>query len=214
VPASPDPTGPSDPVARKAAVRSELLAFRRTLGPDRLASSAARVQAVVCDLVRTWLPGPGRLSADVVVAAYVPTGAEPGGPDLPAVLREALPADAVLLLPVLLPDLDLDWAGYDDRLVTTGRGLREPPGPRLGRGAVAVATMVVAPAVAVDRRGVRLGRGGGSFDRTLARVPPGVPVVALLHDGELRDEDLPAEPHDRPVSAAITPGHGLVRLPS
>ena len=49
--------------------------------------------------------------------------------------------------------------------------MREPAGPRLGRAAVAEAQLVVVPALAVDRRGLRLGRGGGSYDRALARVP-------------------------------------------
>jgi 5-formyltetrahydrofolate cyclo-ligase len=67
------------------------------------------------------------------------------------------------------------------------------------------------PALAVDRRGNRLGRGGGSYDRALSRVPRRALVVALLYDGELVDE-LPTEPHDRPVNAVVTPGGGLVRI--
>jgi 5-formyltetrahydrofolate cyclo-ligase len=73
--------------------------------------------------------------------------------------------------------------------------------------------MVVVPAVAVDARGVRLGRGGGSYDRALARVAPDTLVVALLHDGEVVEE-LPYEPHDRRVDAVITPSGGLVMLPA
>jgi 5-formyltetrahydrofolate cyclo-ligase len=215
VPVSLDRAGYRDPVAaRKAAIRRAVLAARRRLDAEQLHDRAARVQAALCDLVRTRLAGPGPArSSPAVVTAYVPTGAEPGGSDLPAVLERALPPGTALLLPVLRPDLDLDWARYDGRLSATSRGLREPPGPRLAPEAVAAAELVVVPAVAVDRRGVRLGRGGGSFDRALARVPPGVAVVALLHDGELRGEDLPAEPHDRLVTAALTPAGGLVRLP-
>ena len=67
------------------------------------------------------------------------------------------------------------------------------------------------PALAVDRSGIRLGNGGGCYDRALARVAPDVLVVALLHDGELTDEPLPAEAHDRPVDAVATPS-GVVRL--
>ncbi|PSK58900.1 5-formyltetrahydrofolate cyclo-ligase [Micromonospora sp. MH33] len=77
---------------------------------------------------------------------------------------------------------------------------------------MAGADLVVVPALAVDRRGYRLGRGGGSYDRALARVPATVPTVALLHDGELV-EVVPAQPHDRPVRFVITPGGGLVAVP-
>jgi 5-formyltetrahydrofolate cyclo-ligase len=208
VPDSPVPTGFAGLPAWKAALRAEVLASRRARDLATRAASAARVQAAVRRLLTSGHPAP----AGSLVAAYVPTGPEPGGSDLPVMLREALPPPVTLLLPVLREDLDLDWAAYDGRLVTTARGLREPPGPRLGVTAIATAALVLVPAVAVDRRGVRLGRGGGSFDRALARVPPGVPVVALLHDGELRDRDLPCEPHDRRVTAVITPAAGVVYL--
>lgn len=197
------------PFVRKANIRARLLATRR----DAPSDAAARVQAALLAAL-----GPGgeprkRRSSRFTLTAYVPFGVEPGGSDLPAVVATAMGPGGRLLLPVLLEDLDLDWAVYDGTLVPGRRGLAEPAGPRLGRAAVTEASLVVVPAVAVDRRGVRLGRGGGSFDRALARVPPGTTVVALLHDGELLDESLPAEPHDRRVSAVITPALGLVALP-
>ena len=82
------------------------------------------------------------------------------------------------------------------------RGLLQPPGPRLGVDAIRNATLVVVPALAVDRSGRRLGRGGGSYDRVLARLSAGVLTVALLNDEELLDA-VPAEAHDRPVGAAL-----------
>ncbi|GIM96033.1 hypothetical protein Ato02nite_078260 [Paractinoplanes toevensis] len=139
----------------------------------------------------------------------MPVGTEPGGADLPAVLA----AHARVLLPVLLPDNDLDWVAYSGpaSLAPGPRGLREPTGPHLGVTAIAGADLILVPGLAVDRRGMRLGRGGGSYDRALSRVSGGrTIVIALLHDGELVDE-VPTEPHDRPVDAAITP-HGVVGL--
>ena len=85
----------------------------------------------------------------------------------------------------------------------------EPSGPRLGPEAVASAGLVLVPALAVDRSGMRLGQGGGSYDRALARVPAGVPLAVLLYDGELVD-DVPSEPHDRPVTLVVLPS-GAVR---
>ncbi|BCJ66241.1 5-formyltetrahydrofolate cyclo-ligase [Polymorphospora rubra] len=195
----------------KTDIRINVLARRRSLPATIRSTAAGRVQAGLADLVRQHRPR--------TVTAYVPVGAEPGGPDLPEFLLAALAATGVsrprLLLPVLCPDLDLDWAEYagSEPLVAAGRGLREPAGPRLGPAAVGAADLVVVPAVAVDRRGFRLGRGGGSYDRALARVAPATLTVALLHDGELLDL-VPAEEHDRPVRVVITPGDGVRALPA
>ncbi|RKN43550.1 5-formyltetrahydrofolate cyclo-ligase [Micromonospora endolithica] len=189
----------------KRDARAALLARRRALTAPHRAEAAGRVQAELVSLVRRLRPRR--------VTAYVPVGSEPGGPDLPAVLYAALPAGAELLLPVLRDDLDLDWAAWTgpDGLVAAGRGMREPAGPRLGVGAVAGAELVVVPALAVDRRGLRLGRGGGSYDRALTRVATSTLTVVPLHDGELV-EALPAESHDRPVRAVVTPAGGLRTL--
>jgi 5-formyltetrahydrofolate cyclo-ligase len=112
-----------------------------------------------------------------------------------------------LLLPRLLPDNALDWAVYDGTLVGGPRGLREPDGPPAD---VRDASLLIVPALAVSRSGMRLGRGGGSYDRALARASSAL-TVALLHDGELLDF-VPSEPHDRAVHAVITPADGLVVL--
>jgi 5-formyltetrahydrofolate cyclo-ligase len=142
-----------------------------------------------------------------VVAAYVPQPQEPGGADLPDALTAAT---RTVLLPVVGSDRDLDWAVHTGDLRTGRYGLREPTGPRLGPDAIASADLVVVPALAVDRRGVRLGRGGGYYDRALARTAAGTLVLALLYDGELLDA-LPTEPHDRPVHGVVTPA-GVVLL--
>jgi 5-formyltetrahydrofolate cyclo-ligase len=62
---------------------------------------------------------------------------------------------------------------------------------------------VLCPGVGVDRTGMRLGRGGGSYDRALGRVPVGTFVCTLLYDGEIVDR-VPAAAHDRRVTAVVT----------
>ncbi|BCB85365.1 hypothetical protein Psuf_026780 [Phytohabitans suffuscus] len=192
---------------RKATLRAALLNRRRTLPASSLEDGAAHVLAELETLVRRVEPR--------CVAAYVPVGPEPGGPGLPDALAGMLSPEGRLLLPVLLPDFDLDWAAYHGQYTLTPgpHGLREPSGRRLGPETIATVQLVVVPAVAVDARGTRLGRGGGSYDRALARVAPDTLVVALLHDGEVV-EQVPDEPHDQPVGAVITPSGGLVMLPA
>jgi 5-formyltetrahydrofolate cyclo-ligase len=137
------------------------------------------------------------------VAAYVSLPGEPGTGVLLDALRDA---GKRVILPVLLPDLDLDWGTYRgaDRLRPAGRGLFEPDGETLGVGAIATADVVLVPGLAVSPTGMRLGRGGGSYDRALGRVPVGTFTCALLFDDEVGIA-VPAEPHDRPVRAVATP---------
>jgi 5-formyltetrahydrofolate cyclo-ligase len=145
------------------------------------------------------------------VAAYVSVGNEPGtGPLLDALQTSG----RRILLPRLLTDNDLDWSVYTgpDSLRRARRGLLEPDGPLLGVDAIAGADAVLVPGLAVDARGFRLGRGGGSYDRALGRVPAGTFTCVLLYDEE-RDVPVPVEPHDRPVAAAATPS-GITRLPA
>jgi 5-formyltetrahydrofolate cyclo-ligase len=185
----------------KAELRVRFRAARRSLP-----STDAAVRDVLADLAAD-------LGTDCgTVAGYVPMPGEPGGARLPEALGAVC---ARLLLPVVLPDRDLDWARYAGDLVPASlapaaAGLLEPAGPRLGPAAITEADLVVVPALAVDRTGVRLGRGGGSYDRALARVAPGTLLVAALYDGELVDR-LPADPHDVRVHAVATPA-GLTRL--
>jgi 5-formyltetrahydrofolate cyclo-ligase len=138
------------------------------------------------------------------VAAFAAVGTEPPTEELFAHCAE-------VLLPVLLSDGELDWAAHTaaDELRPGPHGLLEPRGERLGVDAIETCDLVLVPALAVDRAGNRLGRGGGSYDRALARTS--ATTIALLYDGELV-EQLPVEPHDVPVRAVVTPGAGMIPL--
>jgi 5-formyltetrahydrofolate cyclo-ligase len=137
------------------------------------------------------------------VAAYLSFGTEPATPHL---VEELWSSGVRVLVPLLRSDLDLDWTEYGDKTLKTQNAghWASPDGPLLGLAAIAGADVVLVPALAVDGRGMRLGRGGGSYDRALTRVPPARPVLALLYDGE-RPAVVPAEPHDRTVTGIVTP---------
>jgi 5-formyltetrahydrofolate cyclo-ligase len=179
----------------KTDLRARALAARRAMTPETREIAGSAITRAVLDLPE--------VTAARTVAAYLSIGTEPATTDLVEALRSR---GVRVVVPVLRDDLDLDWAEYVDidHLAQGSRGLWVPPGPLLGVDAVVVSDVVVVPAVAVDDRGVRLGRGGGSYDRALERVPAGHPVIALLYDGERRDV-LPAEAHDRRVTTLVTP---------
>jgi 5-formyltetrahydrofolate cyclo-ligase len=186
----------------KAALRARLLAARSALDAGRRREAGRRIRDELLSLPALQMAG--------TVAAYYSVGTEP---DTRGLVYALWKRGTYVLLPLLLPDGDLDWASYEgpDSLVPGPRGLREPGEPPRGVGAVARADVVLVPALAADRAGNRLGRGGGSFDRALARVGPLIPVIALLYDDELLDR-VPAEPHDTPVRAAIRPEAGITWL--
>lgn len=173
------------PDGSKAALRAGLLAARRARPADELARARAGIRALVI----------ARFGGARVVAGYEPLRTEPGSVELLAAFAEL---GARVIVPVTLPDRDLDWTIWDG------------PGAPLGVDAISEADVVVVPALAVAADGTRLGRGGGSYDRALARVPAGVPTVALVFEGEVLPA-LPRDDWDVPVGAAATPT-GWVRL--
>jgi len=189
----------------KARCRAELLAARRAVPPEVRRAEAALLCGHLGDVV-----GDAR-----TVCAYVPVGTEPGSVEMLDRLREL--CDAVLL-PVARTNADgehpvLWWAEYvPGELVAAALGLREPARGLQDPAALARADLVLVPALAVDRAGVRLGRGGGFYDRALALRAPGTPLIAVVRDGEVLDS-LPAESHDVPMTHALTPTHGMIALP-
>lgn len=180
----------------KRAWRARLLAARRLVPSARHAADATALAAAI-----------GSLPGDPV-CCYLPVGTEPGSP---AMLR-ALAGRRVLLPVVTGPD-PLDWAVYEGpaSLADGPYGLREPTGTRLGPAAIGQAELILVPALAVDRHGTRLGRGGGHYDRSLPLIEPGTPLVAVVRDDELV-ATLPAEPHDVRMTAALTPTGGYQPL--
>jgi 5-formyltetrahydrofolate cyclo-ligase len=180
--------------AAKLALRDQLVTARGRV-PLPVLSDHARA-------VAEHLMAAPELRRAATVAAYVSVGREPGTGPLLAALAAA---GKRVILPLLQPDDDLDWAVYrgPDSLVPARRGLLEPVGTPLGPYAIGTADCVIVPGLAVDRTGLRLGRGGGSYDRALGRVPVGTFTCVVLQASEVRDE-VPADAHDRRVTAVVT----------
>lgn len=178
---------------RKATARLHFVNKRRTISnrPDTRTAAAEHL------LTTPELANPAS------VAAYFSIGAEPGTESLLSILTNR---GVRVLLPVLLPDNDLDWASYQSRQTTrNGIGIVEPTGTRLGVDAVSHVDVLIVPALAISPTGTRLGRGGGSYDRVLNRLAGASRpwTCALVYDHELA-VPIPIEPHDQSVAAACS----------
>ncbi|MGV3113569.1 5-formyltetrahydrofolate cyclo-ligase [Corynebacterium freneyi] len=209
--------------ASKSALRRSLLARRAASDPVRRGSDDARLAARVTGWIASYTAGstapgfsaPGSTAGGVItIAAHVPVDVEPGATSLaPDRLLDSLATIAGmppvrLLLPVCPPGppAALHWAEYSDgstrgSLAPGKYGLPEPVGPRLGPEAIADAAVVIVPGVAADRTGMRMGRGAGYYDRSLAHATGA--VAAILHPNEVVDA-VPHDAHDLPVDAVIT----------
>ena len=193
---------PASVAAEKAALRARLLAAREAQSADQRAAAGRLIRDHVLSLPQAQMAG--------TVAAYFSVGTEP---ETRSLIYGMWKRGTYVILPLLRPGGELDWASYEgpESLVPGPKGLLEPSESPRGADAVARAALVLVPALAVDARGNRLGRGGGSYDRALALVGPRVPVIALLNDGELVGE-VPVEPHDRPVPMVALPSQGIVSI--
>ena len=192
-------TDPGEPAVAKDELRARLLARRRARPTgERAAAADAVASALLAGLegVRT-------------LAAFVPDPSEPGCGRLPDAYTGL---GARVLLPVIpTQGRVLDWAVYTGDLESGRFGLSHPVGPRLGPTAIGAADVVVVPALAVDSVGIRLGRGGGYYDRALVHARPDAVLVTVVFDDE-RVDRLPREVHDRPVTAVVTPSGGWEEL--
>jgi 5-formyltetrahydrofolate cyclo-ligase len=190
---------PSAGGSTKAALRASVL--ERRAGRSEVARNSA-AQAIAAHLA-------GAAFAQVpTVAAYLSMGSEPGtGPLIDLLLNRG----TEVIVPVTATGGVLDWVRYERNahLTHSPLGVPEPEGPRLGADALAAAGLVIAPALAVDHAGWRLGRGAGYFDRALAHAHG--PVCALVYADELLPV-VPHEPHDVPVQLVITEA-GIFRVP-
>jgi len=188
----------------KDRIRAERVDARQSLGEDE---RGADTDAIIGHLLHI-------LNRDEAIAGYAPSASEPGFPGLVTAL---IGICGTVLLPIARASADgaplpLQWAQYrGGALVGAPFGLFEPPPPWLPPSALGSVRTVLVPALAVDRHGVRLGRGAGFYDRSLAFRDPAARLIAVVRDEELVDK-LPAEAHDVAMTHALTPGGGLISL--
>ncbi len=140
------------------------------------------------------------VASQSAIASYLSYGDEPTTIDINQAI---LAAGKALLLPRMLADKDLEWVAWNGdlkQLHQVSKNLWEPQGPAVAAENIGA---VIVPALHINRAGYRLGQGGGSYDRALARTDAW--KIGLIYPGELTSEDLPIEPHDQRLNAAATP---------
>jgi 5-formyltetrahydrofolate cyclo-ligase len=178
-------------VAEKASLRRRQRALRQILALDRKAASE---RAAALAPLSLWPPGGA-------VSAYL---AMPDEIDPAPLLRRLTAAGAHVLLPVVTKrhaPLVFREAVAAERLVADLAGLPAPP-PSAATG---VPGLVIAPLLAFDRCGGRLGQGGGFYDRTLRELRRSGQVfaVGLAFAGQ-EVERAPMGPDDEPLDAVLT----------
>ena len=183
----------------KDALRAAIRANRANRS-ERLRDEAAQQFADVIDSFPD-------IASATCVAAYVSRATEPRT----GALLEMLSKRGIrVLLPVLGSGLERGWAefaGTDDLLERAPGRPPEPGTPSRGPEALAEADLVIAPALAVDTKGMRLGQGGGWYDRALSHKREDARVIAVVFPEEVYDADarpIPTEVHDVPIDAVAT----------
>jgi 5-formyltetrahydrofolate cyclo-ligase len=184
----------------KRALRAQIRERRRIRTSTERTQAAAAITQHLVDLATDL-----HVSS---ISAYLSLPDEPGTRDF---VEWACTHDIKVLLPISREDGLLDWAPYDGGEDVDILGLPTPTSELLGPIAINDVDLIVIPAAAVDRTGMRMGWGRGYFDKTLGSMEKCPPVYAVIFDDELVDS-VPRERHDQPVDGVVTPG-GIVAFP-
>lgn len=172
-----------------ATLKNEVRSGVREARALRTDTMGAELASVLGEVVRRLEPK--------TLACYLSFAPEP---DTLRFIASAIEQGIHVLLPVVDDAESLRWVQWDGISAKPGAlGFLEADGPSA---VLADAELIIVPALAADSQGNRLGKGKGYYDRAL--IGAKAPIVAVVYEEELLDE-LPAEPHDRPVDAVVTP---------
>ena len=205
-------------MATKTTLRAEVRSRRRA----RRAGMPALEAPVTSKFNPSPIPVRVRAEAEGIARQIRALASSMGGVTLPALfVPTPLEPDMSLalglferaLLPVLRDEAGAPlgeprWGLWEAgrALVTLVRPPAQPDGEARGAESLKEADLIVIPALAASADGTRLGQGGGWYDRALVHRCPGTPVVAAIFDDEVLEAGvIPAEPHDVPVDAIVTP---------
>ena len=180
--------------ARKDALRARISAARARVTADRWrADNALRTEFLLT--LADGLPVG-------VASVYASREAEPGTRQL---IDSLVARGWTVLVPKLTPGVAwARFAGWESMTPGWG-GIPSPSGPPLPAEALAEATLIVVPCLAVGPDGSRLGTGGGWYDRALPHRSPGAPVIAVARGAEVLDDLATLTlPHDVPVDGYVT----------
>ncbi|HWH25474.1 MAG TPA: 5-formyltetrahydrofolate cyclo-ligase [Pseudolysinimonas sp.] len=182
---------------QKRALRAEIRARRSIRTQTQREQDAAGLTRHLAELVT-------RLHARTVTA-YLSLPEEPPTRGFVAWAREE---QIAVLVPVSREDGLLDWVRVGAEAGSPESqdwlGMPTASGDHLGPDALADADLMLIPAAAIDREGMRMGWGRGYFDRTLDAAATRPPAYAVIFDDELV-ETVPREAHDLPVDGVVTP---------
>ncbi|ACV09608.1 5-formyltetrahydrofolate cyclo-ligase [Jonesia denitrificans] len=194
------------PIDTRFEIEDAKAALRSAIRSNREARSERLRQEAGADFAKTLLTVP-QIRAAKTLALYA---SRPGEPDTGPALDALTHVGKRIILPVLGAGLTRDWAVYrgaeDLQQRAPGRP-PEPSGDPLGPEALAQADVIIAPALAVDSAGLRLGQGGGWYDRALVHARADARTIALVYPEELYDAQerpLPREDHDQLVDGVAT----------
>jgi len=187
----------------KRALRADLRERRQQRSEAARDVAAAGVKSQLDALV-------AQLGAESV-SCFLSTPTEPGTHEF---IRDAVRRGIRVLLPITRTDGLMDWAvAQPDGDIAEGLfGVPEPVGEVLSPLAVNDVDLLIVPAAAVDRTGMRLGWGRGYFDKTIGSMEHCPPVYAVVFDAEVVDE-VPRDVHDQPVTGVVTPTRTLTLVP-